>query len=261
MTRRLGYQGVELRAVSGTLDLLSRPEFTAKQIGKTRAYFEDHGIEICCIDTSCTFHATDRTERLAQVELALAHAELALRLGASLIRVFPDKIQPGANREQTRDYIADSLRLIAERLSPGVQVGLETHGDFARAEAAAEIVTLVDHPRVKIVWDVANSLASGDSIREAGGIINPFLSHVHLRDARPVTESEHWLPVLAGRGSVSFVETLAVIETLNYDGYISFEWEKYWHPQIEEPAVALPDFIEAIRKIESDATKCSGVGK
>src|ERR1044072_1222723 len=79
--RRLGYDGVELRAISGTLDLLSRPEFTPKQIGNTRAYFEDQGIEICCIDTSCTFHATDRAERLTQVEMALAHAELAGRLG------------------------------------------------------------------------------------------------------------------------------------------------------------------------------------
>ena len=45
---QLGYDGVELRAVSGSLDLLSRAEFTAKEIGKTKAYFEEHGVEICC---------------------------------------------------------------------------------------------------------------------------------------------------------------------------------------------------------------------
>ena len=36
-----------------------------------------------------------------------------------------------------------------------------------------------------------------------------------------------------------------MIRQLNYDGYVSFEWEKYWHPEIEEPEVALPDFINA----------------
>src|SRR5215217_800255 len=111
--RRLGYDGVELRAVSGSLDLLSRPEFTAKEIGKTKAYFEDHGVEICCVDTSCTFHSSDSGERVAQVEVALAHAELAAQLGAPLIRVFPDKIQPGAAREETRNYIVGCLQLIA----------------------------------------------------------------------------------------------------------------------------------------------------
>ena len=259
--RRLGYDGVELRAVSGSLDLLSRREFTGKEIGKTKAYFEEHGVEICCVDTSCTFHSSDSGERAAQVELALAHTELGAQLGAPLIRVFPDKIQPGANREETRDFIAESLHHIAQRMPASIQVGLETHGDFARTETATEIVVLADHRQVKLIWDVANSLAAGDSIRHAARVVEPYLAHVHLRDARPTTSSEHWLPVLAGCGSVSFAETLAVLETLNYDGYVSFEWEKYWHPEIEEPEVALPDFMNAIRKLRSDTTKYSGVGK
>ena len=261
VARQLGYDGVELRAVGGSLDLLSLPEFNAKGIGKTRASFEDHSVEICCVDTSCMLHSPELSDRLAQVELALAHAELAAHVGAPYIRVFPDKIQPGAKREETRDYIAESLREIAQRLPASVEVALETHGDFARSEAAAEIVTLADHPNVKLIWDVANSLAAGDSIGHAARVVEPYLAHIHLRDARPTSRSEHWLPVLAGRGNVSFADTLAAIETLNYDGYVSFEWEKYWHPEIEEPEIALPDFIDAIRKLQSDTTKSSGVGK
>ena len=80
----------------------------------------------------------------------------------------------------------------------------------------------------------------------------------------PVAGSEHWLPVLAGNGRVSFSEALAVIRELNYSGYVSFEWEKYWRPEIEAPEVALPDFINAIRNLVedgSDTPQCSGVGK
>jgi sugar phosphate isomerase/epimerase len=258
---RLGYDGVELRAVGGTLDLLGRPEFTSSNLSTTRSQFEDRDLEVCCVDTSCTFHSPDQKQRNAQVDLALKHAELAAELRAPLIRIFPDKIQPGATRNQTRDYIIESLRLLAERLPGEVDVALETHGDFARTETTTEIVRLVNHPRLKLIWDVANSLAAGDPIEEAGHNVNPFLSHIHLRDARPVSTSEHWLPVLAGRGNVSFAEALIAIERLNYDGYVSFEWEKYWHPEIEEPEVALPDFIKAIRKLQSDTTKSSCVNQ
>jgi sugar phosphate isomerase/epimerase len=257
----LGYDGVELRAASGSLDLLSHPEFTARQIGTTRALFKDHGVKICCLDTSCVFHSAQLSDRVEQVELALSYAELAAQLSAPLIRVFPDKIQTGSNREETRNFIAESLRRIAERLPEGVDVGLETHGDFARAEAAVEILALADHARVKLIWDVANCLNAGDRMSDASRLVAPYLAHVHLRDARPIAGSEHWMPVLAGRGNVSFSETLEALETLNYEGYVSFEWEKYWHPQIEEPEVALPDFINAIRKLQSDTTKRSGVGK
>jgi sugar phosphate isomerase/epimerase len=262
--RRLGYDAVELRAIGGSLDLLSRDEFSPAEIANTRRYFDQQQIKICCVDTSCSFHWLNAADRVTQVEVAVAHAHLAAQLGAPLIRVFPDKIQPAANREQTRDYIVESLQQIARQLPKDVYVGLETHGDFARTEAAVEILTLTDHANVKLIWDVANSLAAGDSIEHGAKTVQPFLAHIHLRDARPVPGSEHWLPVLAGLGNVSFAETLAVIEKLNYDGYISFEWEKYWHPEIEEPDLALPDFMNAMRDLirnDSDATKCSGVGK
>lgn len=243
--RRYGYEGIELRALAGSLDLLSRPEFAAPQLGQTKTYIKDKGIEICCVDTSCTFHSPDAAERANQVRVAVDHAELAAKLGAPLIRVFPDKIQPGAQRDETRDWIAECLQAVAKRMPDGVDVALETHGDFARAEDSAEIARLADHPRVKLIWDVANSVAAGDTIEEAGPVVQPYLAHVHLRDAKPVTGSEHWLPVLAGAGRVSFAKAETVLRELNYEGYISFEWEKYWRREIEAPEVALPDFINA----------------
>lgn len=262
--REWGYDGVELRALGGSLDLLSRGEFAPTQVEATRRYFAAESIEICCVDTSSAFHSPDAGERTTQVEIAVAHAELAAKLGAPLIRIFPDKIQPGAQREQTRDWIAACLRDTAERAPQGVFIGLETHGDFARAECATEIVMLANHPQVKLIWDVANSVAAGDEIEHAARVVQPYLTHVHLRDAKPVSGSEHWLPVLAGRGRVSFATVVAALTSLAYDGFVSFEWEKYWRPEIEEPELALPDFKNAIRKLVgdgSDTTKCSGVGK
>ena len=262
--RGLGYDGVELRAVGGSLDLLGRAEFAPAQLATTRSYFEDAGIAICCIDTSCVFHSPDASERANQVKIALAHAKLAAQLGAPLIRIFPDKIEAGAEREDTRDWIATGLRQIAELVPDSVNVGLETHGDFARADYASEIVTLANHPRIKLIWDVANSVAAGDEIKDAARVVQPYLAHVHLRDAKPVAGSEHWLPVLSGRGRVSFAEAIAALRELKYEAFLSFEWEKYWHPEIEEPEVALPDFINAIRELvgdQSDTTECSGVGK
>ncbi|HEY0765847.1 MAG TPA: sugar phosphate isomerase/epimerase family protein, partial [Pyrinomonadaceae bacterium] len=262
--RKWGYDAVELRALGGSLDLLNRHEFSAQEIARTRADLHSQGIAVCCVDTSCTFHSPDTSERAAQVQLALAHAELGAQLGAPIIRVFPDRIQPGAQREETRDWIVSCLQEIAERMPRDVDVALETHGDFARAESAVEIATLANHPKVKLIWDVANSVAAGDTVRDAARTVQPYLAHIHLRDAKPVHGAEHWLPVLAGSGRISFSETLATIRELNYDGYISFEWEKYWHPEIEEPDIALPDFSNAIRNLledRSDATECSGVGK
>jgi sugar phosphate isomerase/epimerase len=212
-----GYAAIELRAIGGDLDLLKRPEFQPGAIESTRRWLADQTLSVCCVDSSCTFDSRDADERRKQVEVAVSHCKLAAALGASLIRVFPDKIQTGATRAKTRDAIAASLGEVARRAPHDVRVGLETHGDFARGEAAAEIVRLADHPKVALIWDVANSLAAGDSIPESAHEVAPHLAHVHLRDARPVKDNEHWLPVLAGRGAVSFT----FLETRRKSPYFS----------------------------------------
>ena len=247
--RDYGYAAIELRAVGGELDLLKRPEFQPGTVETTRRWLADQTLSVCCVDSSCTFDSRDADERRKQVEVAVRHCELAAKLGAPLIRVFPDKIQTSATRSETRDNIASCLREAARRAPDGVRVGLETHGDFARGQAAAEIMRLADHPNVALIWDVANSLAAGDSIEEAAREVAPHLAHVHLRDARAIEGREHWMPVLAGRGAVSFATAVNALCELNYGGYISFEWEKYWHPEIEEPEVALPDFVKAMKAI------------
>src|SRR6266496_2015533 len=244
--RAYGYAAVELRAIGGDLDLLTRPEFQTGTVEATRCWLADQTLSICCVDTSCTFDSRHADERRKQVEVAVSYCRLAAALGASLIRIFPDKIQTGATRAETRDNIAACLAEVARRAPDGVRVGLETHGDFARGQAAAEIMGLANHPNVTLIWDVANSLAAGDSIEESAHEVGPYLAHVHLRDARPVKAHEHWLPVLAGRGAVSFTAAVKALRELRYDGYVSFEWEKYWHPEIEEPEVALPDFVQAM---------------
>jgi sugar phosphate isomerase/epimerase len=247
--RDYGYGAIELRAIGGDLDLLKRPEFQPGALEVTRRWLAGQTLSVCCVDSSCRFDSRDADERRNEVEVAISHCKLAAALGASLIRIFPDKIQSGATRVETRDNIAACLGEVAQRAPDGVRVGLETHGDFARGQAAAEIVRLANHPNVALIWDVANSLAAGDSIEESAREVGPYLAHVHLRDARPVEDHEQWLPVLAGRGEVSFTAAVNSLRGLGYDGYVSFEWEKYWHPEIEEPEVALPDFVKAMNAI------------
>jgi sugar phosphate isomerase/epimerase len=253
--RTYGYEAVELRALGGDIDLLARPEFQPRAVAETRAFFAGHDLPICCVDTSCSFHMADAEERRKNVEVAARHAELAAELGAPLVRVFPNEIPAGATRAQTRDRIAASLQELAALVPAGVRVGLETHGDFAAGAAAADLVRLVGRPQIAIIWDAANAYASGEPVAEAARAVAPYLAHVHLRDARPQGGGRPWRPVLTGRGRVPLAEVIGALRAMGYDGYISFEWEKYWHPEIEGPEVALPDFAATLRRLDEGATE------
>src|SRR3712207_7616866 len=93
--REYGYAGVELRALGGGLDLLSRPEFRPGEVERTREWLAGQGLEVRCVATSCTFDSPDDAERRRQVEIARRHCELAAALGAPPVRLFPDNVPEG----------------------------------------------------------------------------------------------------------------------------------------------------------------------
>jgi hypothetical protein len=43
-------------------------------------------------------------------------------------------------------------------------------------------------------------------------------------------------------------EQVAVLAKAGYKGYYCFEWEKKWHPEIEEPEVAFPHYAKTMAK-------------
>jgi sugar phosphate isomerase/epimerase len=52
--------------------------------------------------------------------------------------------------------------------------------------------------------------------------------------------------MLLGQGEVPVREMLGLLTANGYQGWISVEWEKHWHPEIEDPELALPQHIELL---------------
>jgi hypothetical protein len=48
-------------------------------------------------------------------------------------------------------------------------------------------------------------------------------------------------------------EAVNVLVRNGYKGYYGFEWEKAWHPEIDEPEVAFPHFAETMRRYLGEA--------
>lgn len=238
-----GYDGVELRVISRELDLWNLPEFKSPSLGATRATIEDHGLVIAAIGSSACFHSPDAAERQRNRDSALRMAEIAAGLNAPAIRVFGDRIQPGSARLQTAQWIAESLTKLAEILkSSGVQVWLETHGDFATAADVSEILAQIDSPNVGIIWDPANAFEQSREEPQLLPLMSSRIRHVHLKDLK--RDSEHsFRYVPTGEGEFPFDTMFAALTEISFDGFASFEWEKHWHPELARPETALPHFI------------------
>ena len=134
----MGYDGVELRFLESDDALWERPELVGAGLVETRARLADAGLAVPCVDTRSFFHSPDAAARRTAVEEAVRTGAIAAALGASGIRVFGDRVQPGADLASTREWIVESLGTLRDRLrGSGVEVWLETHGDFATGRGLA----------------------------------------------------------------------------------------------------------------------------
>jgi len=55
--------------------------------------------------------------------------------------------------------------------------------------------------------------------------------------------------VLFGGGEFPAEDCARLLKESGYGGWLSLEWEKMWHPQIEAPEVALPLFASKMRAL------------
>jgi len=242
------YDGIELRFVQGEDSLWKLPVFSGKELASTKHALADDGLTIPCLDTSCRFHSPDAAERARWIVEGERMADLAAELGTPGLRVFGDTIQPGADRASTQSWIAESIRELAEiTAARGVEVWIENHGDFAAAGETAAILAHAASPGVGVVWDPANSVAvHGERSAEGAAILQAAIRHVHIKDLR--RQGDEWEYVPTGEGDFPLLELRASLRGLNYDRFISFEWEKKWHPEIAGAEIALPHFARWFRK-------------
>jgi sugar phosphate isomerase/epimerase len=242
MAKANGYSGVEIRFLRGTVDLASLDELSPARVGETRRRFEDAGIAVVAIDTSVRMNSLDPAIRDQQRQLARANLAIATGLGAPMLRVFGGPIPADQNREKTVDAIAQGLGEIAEMARQHrVTAVLETHDDFSTSDSCLDLYARGASDALCILWDTLHTHRHGETAAFTWSRLGPRIRHVHIKDSK-VANRKGFDFALTGEGSVPVREFIHFLEQKAYPGFIHFEWEKGWHPEIAGPEIALPHF-------------------
>jgi sugar phosphate isomerase/epimerase len=240
-----GYVGLEVRVLNGQI---IPADLDRDEQRKVRAVMDRHNLKIVGIGASTRFSSPDAATRQAMADELRKYLRLANALEVPYVRTFGGDVAEGHTIDETVDWLASSLEDVmqdAEALD--VTVLLETHDAFCRGAEVAQVLEQVDHPHLKAVWDVHHPFRMDESIEETWQLIGHRVAHVHIKDARRRADGS-WQLVLLGEGEVPNREVVELLKREGYRGYLSVEWEKKWHPEIEEPEVALPQHAQLLRQ-------------
>jgi sugar phosphate isomerase/epimerase len=279
---RDGYDGVEIRQVGGEVDLLRAPAFDPSRRRASREFLDrarrppgSRSFSVCGLASSVRFDYPEKEEREAQLRIGKAYVELAAELGSSFVRVFGDVLPPASKKSERQAalaQIADGLNRLGEFAARyKIDILLETHGDFAASATVKEVFHQIESPAVGVLWDTHHPWRFYDEAPDTTlANLLPWLRHTHWKDSVTLPQqSDAAIPqatsteereahalmsghrhadyVLFGGGDFPIEHFASLLKRAGYEGWLSLEWEKMWHPELAGPEVALPLFPGKMR--------------
>ncbi|HLH72333.1 MAG TPA: sugar phosphate isomerase/epimerase [Chloroflexota bacterium] len=244
-----GYDGIELRLLDGEV---ITPASLRTNFNRIANLFGSGKPELIVLGSSVRLTAADPAERAKNEQDLLAFIEIAQELKVPLVRVFGGLLPEGTPLSVGVERVSESLLRcapIAERA--GVTIALETHDAFSASSAVAAVLAKVKSSAVGALWDSHHPYRMGEAVAQVWTNLANRLVHFHVKDAQHRPDGT-WQLVLLGEGEVPCREIVRALVMRGYHGYVVVEWEKKWHPEIEEPEVALPQHIKLMREWIAD---------
>ncbi|MCL2833350.1 MAG: sugar phosphate isomerase/epimerase [Treponema sp.] len=247
--QKMGYSGIEIRGLEGKMLAEEMPQFFPENRTATLAALKAHNIEMTGFGTSVMLHDA------AKFDAAIAEGKRAIdvcqRMGIPAIRIFGNNIPEGENEADVIARVASGAEILAEYgQARKVLVMMETHGDFITLERVKAVFDLVKSKNFKLLWDVGNTdYIYGDDFLKFYKPMKDLIVHTHFKDHIRGTpgDNKSYKYCLPGKGDIPIKAIVKQMIDDGYKGYFCLEWEKKWHPELDDPEIAYPAFADLLK--------------
>jgi len=250
--RDYGYDGVELRGYREALDVTTHPLFTT-HAADTRRRFADAGLAVSGISSS--IRVCDAAARRENLEEARRTIGCARGLGAAVVRVFGGgDAGSGSLEELARVGCATVEAILSLDDARGLRWVFETHDLWIRGADCRLLLDNIPDASFGALWDMGHtSRVGGESPEQTWAAIGPRVGCCHVKDAvhepgRPGSMEDGWRYVAPGTGSLPLARSVEILKSHGWDGWLLFEHEKRWHPELPEPEDVFPAFARWARQ-------------
>lgn len=238
LAKKCSFDALEVRGIGGELNNTEIECFKPEKAAETRKYLENENIKLLSLGTSACCDKIGNDE--LQIAKVFEEIDVASAMGFENIRVFGNNIPE--DYEIVRKRVCHALSELCDYAKgKDVRVLLETHGDFSDEETLLPIIDeMGKYSNFAVIWDIAHSdLKYKSDWKSFYNAIKEKVVHIHVKDHT----REPFALTTMGEGDIPIREICDYLESDGYNGYFSLEWEKKWHPELENIEDALEKFL------------------
>ena len=249
--REYGFDGVDFRGYLDALDITLLPEFTT-QAASTLRQLNESGLEVSAISSSiqvCVPESLENNLEEARRTISAAH-----NLRCCNVRIFgggdPSKHSRKELAQIGRSCVEQILRLDGAK---DLHWLFETHDAWVKAADCSMLLESIPDPAFGAIWDMGHTYRiGGEQPRDTLAALSGRVGYTHIKDAvydpkHALAMEDGWHYVLPGTGQLPLAESIRLLKQSGYDGWLQFEHEKRWHPNLLEPEIVFPAFAKWVQ--------------
>jgi L-ribulose-5-phosphate 3-epimerase len=248
------------------------------QISHVKQLLDDNNLSPVCLTPYMTdINSLDNKVREKELYRFTKCINAAHLLNCPNIRVYAGRWIPGDEEKEAKyEKLVLSLQELGQQAyQSGVILCVENHFNTmtVSAKETAELIADVNSPGVAVLYDQANlTFTYNEQYKEAIDLQKGRIQHVHAKDLVFVDEKQPFKASavaqvsqeersirsrVVGEGVLDWTAILNyLVDTANYDGSISLEYEYRWHPNdLPPPEVGLKKGADVLRRILTNIEK------
>ena len=214
------FKGIELHNVD-EIDAKSATQFYHKLI--------EYGLEISCMDmvndiSTCDFDILkDEFDRCMDI--------------CKILRAKYVRIKATQDNEEKVTQFIDYALSIAE--NNGVVLLIETVGVYSDTAKLRAFLNNYASDFLCALWDLHYPYrVCGESPEKTVENLGAYIKHIHIKDSDGKDVFN-----LVGEGTLPIPQTMNALRSINYDNFISIEWDPAWDEDVADIDIIFPHFI------------------
>ena len=250
VAKDLGYDGIEIRGLGADIYLPASKVFAPPNIPAILDDLNKLNMEIPCLTTGA--HLFDINEKDSAFKEITAYIDQAASLKTPYIRILGDS-EPHLN-EPKPDSKSEALleeqinKLLPHAAVKNVTLLLETNGIYADSTKLKSFIEKINHPNLAVLWDIHHPIrVFNETVEDTYKTLKPWIRHVHVKDS--VVTDGKVVYQMTGYGDIPIKETLKLLGSDGYNGYVVLEWVRRWNMELEGPGVVFSHFINAVKQM------------
>ena len=240
----LSYEGIEIHNLfAPAMAEKSCPADRQAGAATYRSLF-DQKLSVPCINT--TNDIADETAYEKVIGEIDACIEAAVRLKAPYVRLHTVMDAAAYSEDAVRKVLSYAL---PQAESQKIVLLIETMGAYADTALLRDLMDSYASDHLAALWDMHETyMLQGESSQTTITNLGAYIRHVHVKDS--VKNDDGSISYqLIGEGSMPLFQMVTALDSVNYDGFISLEWDPKWMDELNDMTIILAHFINTISSI------------